>query len=114
MPEQVPDALTAAWERTVEAWDDPALHDKLLGLVATHNAYAWAAARYKSRGDDDAIAVKQLGRVKRSAELVMFSRPEKEAKNSAYKGTFTFLAVLLLLLVALVVFAILYQGASPE
>ena len=46
------EVIEAAWARTVERWDDPARHEALLGLVAQHSAFAWAAGKYKERAGD--------------------------------------------------------------
>ena len=85
-PGAVPEAVRAAWTRTVEAWSDPARHDELLQLVATHRAYAWAAGRYRARGDD-AIARRQLDRLRRAAEAALLAgatpRPDVAARTSS-------------------------------
>ena len=43
----VPEAVAAAWDRALEGWDDAGRHDALLRLVAQHDAYAWAAGKYR-------------------------------------------------------------------
>lgn len=70
------DVLEAAWTHVNEGWDEPARHDELLRLVDQHDAYAWAAGKYKAavaeRGDD--IAKRHLERIRRSAEARLFVR----------------------------------------
>jgi hypothetical protein len=71
-----PEVVTAAWDALAAHWDDQARHDALLGLVAQHGCYAWAAAKYKERGDDP-IAQRQLERVRKSALATMFATASK-------------------------------------
>jgi len=108
----IPDPVQAAWEDAVAHWDDPAKHTALLGLVAQHNCFAWAAARYKERAGD-AIADQQLARVQSSAVAAMFVQSaRKKAEPQPYRQTLILLAALLLMLVLGLVFAtILHNNA---
>ena len=97
----VPEPVKAAWEDAVAHWDDPAKHTALLGLVAQHNCFAWAAARYKERAGD-AVADKQLERLRTSAVATMFatSAAHKKDEPTPFRAT---LILMIALLVALVV-----------
>ena len=68
----VPDPVREAWTRVTAAWRDDARHDHLLHLVARYHAYAWAAGRYRTRGDD-AVARRQLARLRRAAEVTLYA-----------------------------------------
>ena len=99
------DEVTAAWDRVVEDWDDPARHDALIGLVAQHNCFVWAAARYKERAGDP-IADKQLERLRRAATATMLAtataRPEA---SQPYRKTFLYFAFVVFILLATVLAA---------
>lgn len=101
----VPDPVRDAWARAVEAWGDDARHDDVLRLVASHNAYAWAAGRYRTRGDD-AVARRQLERLRRAAEATMLAsatvRPDADTRP--YRGA----AGVLVGLVVVIVVGLLY------
>jgi hypothetical protein len=94
----VPDALIAAWDRAVEQWDEQARHDELIRLVTQHDAYAWAAARYRTKPDP--IGERQLERIRKAAEVTMTSAAVVRQANAKkpYRGT---TVVLVLLAVAL-------------
>jgi hypothetical protein len=91
--------ITAAWDRVVESWDDDARHEALLGLVALHSSYAWAAARYKERAGDP-IADRQLAKIQKAAMIAMLATSEKtEAeKGSPYVKTMVWVVILILML----------------
>jgi hypothetical protein len=86
VPASVPEVVQAAWARTALDWNDTARHDELLQLVATSNAYAWAAGRYRTRGRD-AVAQRQLDRLRRAAEAALLAsatpRPDASARTSS-------------------------------
>ena len=91
--------VEAAWERVVESWDDPARHDALIGLVAQHSAFAWAAGKYKERAGD-AVADKQLERIRKAATATMFATAaKKQTEETPYKRTMVIFVVLLLLMI---------------
>jgi hypothetical protein len=91
--------VEAAWERVVESWDDPARHDALVGLVAQHSAFAWAASKYKERAGD-AIADKQLERIRKAATATMFATASrKQTEETPYRRTMVIFIVLLLMMV---------------
>jgi hypothetical protein len=97
----VPEPVRTAWQRTIEAWDQPVLHDAFLGAVAQHGVFTWAAARYKERAGD-VVAVRQLERLRSAATAVMLAgamaRPAKRTKP--YQVT---IAVLIALVIVAVV-----------
>lgn len=99
-----PDAVQNAWDAAVAQWDDPAKHTALLALVAHHGCYAWAAAKYKERAGD-AIADKQLERLRSSAVAAMMATStKKKEETQPYRSTLIVFAALLLILVLGLVF----------
>jgi ribosomal protein L40E len=110
----VPEALTAAWERVVERWDDPSAHDELIRLVTQNSAYAWAAAKYRDRDDD--VGKAQLERVRKAAEVTMMStaavRPDLKAA-SPYRSVAMLLAILVALAVAGLIYAMAIRDRHP-
>jgi len=92
-----PEPVIAAWDELTQHWDDDARHDALLGLVAQHDCYAWAAAQYKARGDDP-IAVRRLERVRKAALATMFAKASRKPEQDQvpFKGS-----LLVLLIVAI-------------
>lgn len=127
----VPAEVAAAWDRVLEAWDDDARHDALLGRVAQHDAYAWAAARYRdakraapaspapfrSYPDHavDAIADRQLDRMRRAAEATLYASASarEDRDRSPYRATTAVLALLILAVVAGLVFATALRQLPP-
>jgi hypothetical protein len=127
----VPEDLTAAWERVLEAWDDDERHDALLRRVAQHDAYAWAAARYRdarraapaspapfrSYPDRavDAIADRQLDRLWRAAEATLHAgaRARDARSRAPYRAATAVLVMLIFALVAGLVFATAVRRLPP-
>jgi hypothetical protein len=82
-----PDALRAAWDalrspdgsqpyRDGGPWSDQAGHDEVLRLATQYDGYAWAAARYREVvrvRPNDAIAKRELERLRRAAEVTMLT-----------------------------------------
>ena len=104
----VPEAVASAWSRATEGWGEQARHDALLSEVATHRAYAWAAGRYRTRGDD-AIAVRQLDRLRRAAAAALLAGAtvRDTATPTPYRATWTVLGVLVVVIVAGLAYAML-------
>jgi flagellar biosynthesis/type III secretory pathway M-ring protein FliF/YscJ len=96
-----PEPVQAAWDDAVAHWDDPAKHKALLGLVAQHSCFAWAAARYKERAGDP-IADKQMERLRTSAMATMMATgaAKKQDEPSPFRAT---IIMLIALLVAMIV-----------
>jgi hypothetical protein len=97
----IDDEVRDAWQRVTDAWAESVEHDRFFNLVVKHSSFAWAAARYRERGDD-AIAKVQLERLRKAAVAAMMvtatARPAKD--KMPYRSS---LIVLVCLLVALVV-----------
>jgi ribosomal protein L32 len=119
----VPEAVVAAWDRVLEAWDDADRHDALLRLVARHEAYAWAAARYreaKRAAPDpdhavDAVADRQLDRMRRAAlaTLLASASAREERGRPPYRAATAILAMLIVAIVAGLIFAAMLQRNEP-
>jgi hypothetical protein len=92
-----PEIVTRAWSELASHWAEQARHDALLGLVAQHSCYAWAAAQYKTRGDDP-IAARQLERISKAlfATMMVSATPKPETAKVPFKG-----AILVLVMVAI-------------
>jgi len=127
----VPEAVAAAWDRVIEAWDEAERHDALLRLVAQHDAYAWAAAKYRearraapaspspfrSYPDHavDAVADRQLDRMRRAAEATMYASasPREERGRSPYRATTAILVMFIFAIVAGLIFATVLPRNPP-
>jgi hypothetical protein len=107
--------VVAAWDRAVEQWDDAARHDALLALVVQHSEFAWAAARYKERGDD-AIAKERLDRLRKAATATMFATAKVREPDDAspYRKIMIWLVVLVSMLVLGLVFARVIVSSRPH
>jgi hypothetical protein len=109
----VADPVRDAWTRVTERWTDDARHDELLRLVVSNNCYAWAAGRYRTRGAD-AIAKRQIERLRRAAEVTLLAsaavRPD--AGNRAYRGVTGVLAILVVVIAAGLLYATVIRGRS--
>lgn len=101
----VPEPVQTAWDDAVAHWDDPAKHQAVLGLVAQHDCFAWAAARYKERAGDP-VAEKQLERLRSSAVATMFAKASARKKEppQPFRQTLLLLVALLLALVIGMIF----------
>ena len=109
----VPDAVREAWAHASEAWSESARHDELLRRVAAHNCYAWAAGRYRTRSGD-AIAARQLDRLRRAAEATLLAsataRPDPVARP--YRAAIGVLAILIVVIVVGLLYAVIRQPAT--
>jgi hypothetical protein len=115
----VPPELEAAWSRAQEAWRDPASHDTVHVVATATSGFAWAAQRYRDRlraDPTDTIAAEQLARLARSAELTLFAtatkKPDKQQKP--FKGSLVVLAILAVLVVIGVGYAIFAGGLRED
>ena len=111
----VNEAVSAAWERVLEGWDEPARHEALLALVVQHSEFAWAAGRYKEKGDDP-IAVERLDRLRKAATATMMATATKKAEEerSPYTKTMVWLVVMLIMLIIGLLFARIVTDRSPK
>jgi len=107
----VPEVVQAAWARTALDWNTAARHDELLQLVVTHNAYAWAAGRYRTRGRD-AVAVRQLDRLRRAAEAAFLAGATPRADASARESSRRRRRVLALLITVIAAGALVAMGIA--
>jgi protein-S-isoprenylcysteine O-methyltransferase Ste14 len=99
----IPDAVKAAWDRTVAAWEDPAAHAALLAVVANYSCYVWAAAQYKKRAGDK-IADRALVRIRKAATAQMLatamSRPKQTGRTPYRSSMFVLIVVVFMIGVA--------------
>jgi hypothetical protein len=106
--------LDAAWQRVLDGWDDPTRHEALMGLVAQESQFAWAAAKYKERAGD-AIADKQLERIRKAATASLFaSATKKPGEDTPYKRTLVIFIVLIVMLGFLLVGVKLLHDTRPH
>jgi hypothetical protein len=113
---EAPEAVRAAWQAVTEHWDEPARHEALLGLVAQHACFAWAAARYKERAGD-AIADEQIERLRRAATATMLATatPRPSADKQPYKNTLIiFIALVAMAILGLVLAKLIHDSRSAE
>ncbi len=110
----VPEAVRAAWEAAVGAWDDKTRHDAFIGQVATFSCYAWAAARYRERAGDP-IADRQLVRLRTAATATMLATATSRSAEPAtpYRNTLLVLLVLVIIMGIGVVYAMIRDGRRP-
>ncbi|HEY5920582.1 MAG TPA: hypothetical protein VIV11_02880 [Kofleriaceae bacterium] len=107
--------VRGAWDRVTEAWTDKDRHDELFKAAVADNAFAWACARYRERGDDP-IAKEQLARLSKAAvAAMMVTQTTRPAKDRApYRSLIIVLACLLLaMLVALFVTKSIHDNTPP-
>lgn len=97
----VPPALVSAWERAELAWNHPLAHDEVLRLVVDHQAYAWAAARYRTRAGDP-VAEAQLVRIRKAAEATLFATGVARKVKDQPRPYRSLTAVMILLVLAAV------------
>ena len=79
-------------------------------------AFAWAAARYKERGDDP-VARNQMARLTKAATATMLATASQRAPepSSPYKKTMIWLVVMtVMLLLGLVFTRIVVEHAKPK
>ena len=103
---EIPDALGEAWKNVLAQWDDAARHDELLRLVNQHEAYAWAAARYRERKDDP-VAKDKLERLGKAATVRLMSTAtvREDPGEQRYRATWAMLGILIIAIIASLVYA---------
>lgn len=111
------EAIGAAWEACLAAWDAQPRHDALMQLVAGAGTYAWLAGRYRTvlaERPGDAIATRQLDRLQKAAMATMFAsataRPDKSP--GPYRATMTVLAMFIIAIVVGTIYAQLRSSGS--
>ncbi len=110
----VPEPLVRAWERAVDKWDDTPRHEEVLRLITQNDAYAWGAAKYRSRAGEP-IADKFLERVRKSAEATMMT--SATARNVVEKNPYRNTVALLVIVVLAIAGALLYakvKSSAPQ
>ena len=105
----VNDVLETAWQELADHWDEQARHDALFALVTTHASFAWAAAKYKTRAGD-AIADKQLAKIRRGAEAALYvsATPKPDTAKKPYQSTIAILALMIVLIITGLVYAVFF------
>lgn len=107
-------SLDHAWLDVVTEWDNPRTHDELLRLVTAHDAWAWAARRYKDymqQHPGDALAQKHLRRIECGIWMKYSAAAQHEKKRPMpYRAT---ISVLTMLCIALG-FGSLYTACLPS
>jgi len=121
-----PEAVRAAWDAldapTPEvrerpessAWHDMARHDELLRLVHVYDCYAWAAGRYRDVlrvAPGDTVAQRQVERLRKAAEATMMAsaRVKDDKGPKPYRATVAVLAMLVIALVAMLLYAVMVK-----
>jgi hypothetical protein len=101
---EIPEAVLAAWHATLAAWETQARHDAFVQAVAAAGSFAWAAGQYQEerrRRPGDAIATRQLERVRRTAEAAMLaSAAVRQDQKTPYRSATAILVMLVVVLVA--------------
>jgi hypothetical protein len=103
--EAVHAVLEAAWQRASAAWDDAAAHDEVLRLAAQHDAYPWAAGRYRPRAGDP-VADRQLARIQKAVEITL--RATATMRDEPRGRSYRMLVGLLILLAVLTLGGLVY------
>ena len=116
---EVPQILDDAWQRALAAWDDAALHDKLLELAGNHDGYAWLAARYRERTQanaEDAVAKARLEKLQKAtlARMMATAAPRPDHEPQAYRATIAMLGILIIAILASVVYAVVRSSTEGE
>lgn len=102
----VPEPLVRAWEVAVEQWSNPAHHEEVLRLITQNDAYAWGAAKYRSRTGDP-IADKLLERIRKSAEVTMMTSATARTvvEKNPYRNTVVMLVIVILAIAGALIYA---------
>jgi len=110
----VHEAVSAAWDKVVEQWEDAPRHEAFLALVVQHSSFAWAAARYKERGDDP-VAKDRIERIRKAATATMFAAATRRdtEERSPYTKTLLWLMAMLVMLVVGLLFARIVVNHAP-
>jgi hypothetical protein len=113
-----PDAR-AAWERVLARWDDESRHEALFAVISARGEYSWAAGRYREQARErpgDAIAAKQMERIKRALEatLLISGTQREKAGPSPYKNLITMLGVLIVVLVVGMAYVFIKSRSSGD
>lgn len=116
----VPAEIRTAWDTVLAKWADEARHDALFLLIAARGEYGWAAGRYREQARErsgDAVAPKQMDRIRRAIEatMVVTATARDKPQASPYKNTAMLLVVLLVVMIAGMVYMFVKsRGASSS
>jgi|GEM_PF-3261672 len=100
-------SLGTAWESTLAAWSEEAVHERAAAVATATGDYAWLAARYRAivrDRPDDAMARRQLERLSRRAEATLratAAAPRRERATSARIPYAVVIAIVLVVAVGL-------------
>ena len=93
-------------------------HDELLRLTTLHGCYAWVAGRYRderARRGNDAMAARQLERIRKAAEVAMLGtagpRPEEK---TPFKSSLLLLGLVGFLIVVGIFYAAYVKTRGPK
>ncbi len=112
MVQEPPDEVREAWQRAVDRWDQPGLHELLLAAVVRHQCFAWAAARYKERAGDP-IADRQLERVRQTATATLLAtKPRRSDERMPYRSSIMALIVLVVMIVIGFAYAVIVDRTN--
>jgi len=100
----VSEVARAAWDAVLESWTDEARHEALFRLIAERGEYGWAAGRYRDEAKQrpgDAIAAKQMERIRRAIEatLAVSATAREKPGASPYKGVMAMMGVLVVVVI---------------
>jgi hypothetical protein len=105
----VPDALSAAWDACVAAWDDPATHDRAASLALSLGEQPWLARQYRAVLRDrpaDPIAAARLERANKIAQAAVLATAATPRESGYRRGS----SLGILLVLVLVVIGGLFWG----
>jgi hypothetical protein len=109
----IPEVVLAAWQRAVDHWDEPDRHQTFVGLVAQHNCFRWAAARYKEKGGE--VAERQLERLRTAAFATLnATATARPAARKPYQITIAVLVALVVLALVGYLYAVSLRDRAPE
>ena len=96
------DAVSAAWDKLGEDWEDQARHDALRALAVEQGELKWLATKYREKKGDP-MADAQLAKIA-SVAMATFMARETAAKhgadtNAPYKRALMWIGVLVIMLV---------------
>lgn len=101
---EIPEEVRAAWHAALAGWEVQARHDAFVQAVAASGSFAWAAGQYQDerrRRPGDAVATRQLERVRRTAEAAMLaSAAVRQDQKTPYRSATAILVMLVVVLVA--------------
>jgi hypothetical protein len=109
----VSDEVRTAWDAVLVRWDAQPPHDAFVQAVAAAGAFAWAAGQYQNellRRAGDRVAVRQLARLRRTAEAAMLaSAVVRQPTVRPYRSATAILVMLVVVLVAGALYATLMR-----